>query len=53
MEGRKALGLRPVLEPESGNDAKGLIVGYEHRVVLNGMGRNEQIERAERFSMLF
>jgi hypothetical protein len=53
MMGRKASGLRPILEAESGNGAKGPIIGHEHRVVLQRMGRDEQVERAERFSTLF
>src|ERR1700733_12963479 len=53
MEGRKALSLRPVLEPESGNDAKGPIIGHEHRIVLHRVGRDQQVEWAERFSAPF
>jgi hypothetical protein len=53
MEGRKALSLRPVLEPESGNDAKGPIIGHEHRIVLHRVGRDQQVQWAERFSAPF
>jgi hypothetical protein len=40
--------LRPILEAESGNGAKGPIIGHEHRIVLDRMGCDEQVERAER-----
>ncbi len=53
MEKREASGLRPILEAESGNRAKGAIIGHEHRVVLDRMGRDEQVECAERFSAPF
>lgn len=53
MEKREASGLRPILEAESGNRDKGPIIGHEHRVVLHRMGRDEQVECAERFSAPF
>jgi hypothetical protein len=40
--------LRPILEAESGNGAKGPIIGHEHRIVLDRVGCDEQVERAER-----
>jgi len=38
MERHEASSLRPILEAESGNRAKGPMVGHEHRIVLDRMG---------------